>query len=93
MCGGWVMGATNCPACDAAAMAPATCGAYRSKCSECTARHLAHGPEHFESQQAGRITSAYRYALVAAFGETWASGHKRVRHWAMLIAESKAKLL
>lgn len=74
----------GCPAC-ATAQADALTGHYRAGCTECAARMLAHGPEHFDAMAAAAFTPAYRSALQAVFGADWMDGHVRVRAWSRRI--------
>ncbi len=74
-----------CESCDRAATNPHT-GWFNADCPECSARALAGGPDFFESKTGGRLTSTYRHALEAAFGEAWKAGHERVKAWAERMA-------
>lgn len=77
--GGYV--GVTCPACAAARANPLT-GALRAGCSECLARDISRGPEHWQARRVGQITAAYRAVLERSFGEAWKAGHERVKAWA-----------
>lgn len=70
----------SCPACTEAGQNPRS-GFYRADCLECSARMLAHGPEHWEAMAVAQFTPRYAAALKAVFGERWQQGHERVRAW------------
>lgn len=77
-----------CPACEVA-HGNAESGYYRAGCVECSARMLAHGPEHFDAMAAAAFTPAYRTALQVVFGGDWMDGHTRVRSWSRQIEAAR----
>ena len=68
----------TCLAC-AAAQTDAHHPIYFARCRGCRVRALANGPAHFEAQQAGRITPAYKSALQKLAGEDWQAAHAEVK--------------
>ncbi len=68
----------TCLAC-AAAQTDADHPIYFARCRGCRVRSLANGPAHFEAQQAGRITPAYKAALQKLAGEDWQAAHAEVK--------------
>ena len=76
--------AAVCPACTMADENADT-GMFRAGCEECSARMLAHGPEHFQAMAVAAFTPAYSLALKRVFGADWIRGHERVRAWAKRI--------
>lgn len=68
----------TCLAC-AAAQTDADHPIYFARCRGCRVRSLANGPAHFEAQQAGRITPAYKAALQKLAGDDWQAAHAEVK--------------
>lgn len=79
-----------CLAC-AAAQTDADHPIYFARCRGCRVRSLANGPAHFEAQQAGRITPAYKAALQKLAGEDWQAAHAEVKQERARIAALKDK--
>lgn len=86
---------SDCTAC-AAFERDRNSGAYRTACTECTARGLARSLRYFlvakaaaEAKAAGKpfaLPQDYRDALQAAFGADWQAGHARAKACAQRIA-------
>ena len=68
----------TCLACTAAQTA-AHHPIYQAECRGCRVRALANGPVHFDAQQAGRVTPAYKAALQNLAGEDWQAAHAEVK--------------
>lgn len=52
---------------------------FTADCRGCKVRALATSPAFFAATQAGAMTSDYRAALQALFGEDWQQAHKEVK--------------
>ena len=70
----------SCTACLAAESAPRSAD-FTPGCNSCLARALAATGAHEESAHVGSMTTSYRAALVALFGDEWAAGHTLVKTW------------
>lgn len=72
----------TCPNCERAAT-DAAWPLYQATCHGCTIRALANGPVFFEclpsEGKKGAITTAYRTAMVAIFGDAWKAAHEEVK--------------
>lgn len=89
---------TSCRACADAEANPLT-GSYRSNCTECQARALAHSPAYHDAKASGRMLPEYVTALHSLIAEgaddeapTCAQRdalHARVKAWARRIEDQK----
>lgn len=79
-----------CPACAQAQSNPRT-GHFHAGCPECEARALAASPQFFNAARESGFTKDYRDLLERVFHENWQAGHARVKAWARLMAECRAK--
>ena len=73
----------TCPNCERA-KTDANWPLYQTTCHGCTIRQLAGGPVFFECAprkdgEKGRITPAYKTAMVAIFGDAWKDAHEEVK--------------
>jgi len=80
----------TCRACAEAQSDPCT-GHFNAGCLECSARALAGSPQFFNAVRTGGFTDEYRALLERVFKSDWPAGHDRVKVWARLIAECRAK--
>jgi hypothetical protein len=70
--------AEPCPACKAAETDRHS-GFIRAGCRGCEVRELARSPAFFEASRQARITTRYRAALRAVFGDDIETGHALVK--------------
>lgn len=78
-----------CDQCDCAERNPHHGGVLAS-CKQCQARMIAHGPDYWSSERAGKLEPAYRAVLQSTFGESWQEWHETVKGWAKRIEGAKA---
>lgn len=69
---------TDCDCCTSAKSA-ADYPMYRAKCRGCLVRSIATGPVFWQSEQDGKLTSAYRQALERAFPGDWKTAHAEIK--------------
>lgn len=60
-------------------------------CTSCKARALAATGGHEASEQAGRMTDDYKFALKQLFGDDWKLGHTEVTRWSSALKSAQAR--